>query len=553
MMQNDSALSRSLSYLLRGLSGSDAAVQFMPDAENGHPAPGLRPIIQPQHVWLPSPLMPGVHEDCTALERASIAHAAAHLLYSAPAREVTRLKPMGIAVVSAIEDARVEYLLMQRLPGVRRWFSQAMQQEVDTQDDFASMIASLSFGLLHAQAPMNDYWVNKARNLFFSVMNQGGLDDYDGYRAIASILANDLGQMRVQFNAQAYINPVKYRDDNSYLWNFSSQQSEPELSIESSGGQSASATLNETLDPAQQTIRFAMQTFLYPELDYRLGIERKDWCTVLEYRSASSAVLNRAKLSPHARRTKLRVYENNASALSREKLFRQQQGDLLDMNAVVDSVALARQGVMGDGDHYIRHGFRKKNISFLLILDLSASVGSVVNGHSQSILDLEKAAAMMLAQCAHEQGDRIAVHGFCSDQRKGIHYYRYLDFDQSFSSSGLQALEHAEPQYSTRMGAALRHGASFFSTGVTDAQVIIMMTDGVPSDIDVFDPEYLVEDARTVVHQSKKSGIDIYGLVMDSTAEEQTKKIFGSSHSRIVSNTQSLTMHLESLYRQIKA
>lgn len=552
MMQNDFARSRSLSYLLRGLSGSDAAVQFMPGAENGQPAPGLRPIIQPQHVWLPSPLLSVDYQELSALELASIAHAAAHLLYSTPSREVTSLKPMGVAVVSAIEDARVEYLMIKRLPGVRRWFSQAMHKEIDAQGDFASRIASLSFGLLHAHAPVDDYWVNKARNLFFSVMNHAGLEDYEGFRAIASILANDLGQMRIQFQAQAYTNPVKYRDDNSYLWSFSSQQSEPELSIDCSGRQAASPTLSENFDHTQPSDRFEMQTFLYPELDYRSGIERKDWCTVLEYRSESSAAVDPADLFQYARRKKLRVYKNNARALSREKVFHQQHGDLLDMKAIVDSVALARQGVMGDGDHYIRHPFRKKNVSLLLILDLSASMGNVVDGQSQSILDLEKAAAMMFAQCALEQGDRIAVHGFCSDQRKSIHYYRYLDFDQFFSSSGLQALDLAKPQYSTRMGTALRHGASCFNAGATDKQVIIMMTDGAPSDIDVFDPEYLVEDARAVVRQSKKSGIDIYGLVMDSTAIEQTKKIFGKSRFRIVSRAQSLAVHLESLYWQIK-
>ncbi len=553
MIQTDSGLNRSLSLLLQGLSGSDIPVQFMVDTEDVNPSVCMRPIINPQHVLLPVTLLnPGI-EGLNVLARASIAHAAAHLLFSKPARDVTSLKPMGVAVASAIEDARVEYLLIKQLPGIKRWFCQAMLEQVEEPSVFSKMIARLSVGLLNEQAHTDDYWVNKARTLFFSAKSESGLEAYDAYRAIASILANDLGQMRIQFNAQAYVNPVRYRDDNSYLWNFSSQQSEPELSVDQ--------TLTELIQPAraknladtQQNTEFDIQTFLYPELDYRSGIERPDWCTVLEYRHGQPGASRRADLSQYMTRKKLRTYKNNARVLSRQKLYRQQEGELLDMNAVVDSVALSRQGVMGDGHHYIGHALREKNVSLLLILDLSASVGNVIPGQTQTILELEKAAAMMLANYALGQGDRIAVHGFCSDRRTGIHYFRYLDFDQPFFSSGLQALEQAEHQYSTRMGAAIRHSANFFNDAQTDARAIILMTDGAPSDIDVFDPHYLVEDARAVVRQSIQKGIDVYGLVMDPTAVEQTIKIFGAARHRIVSRTQSLPMHLESLYRQIKA
>jgi nitric oxide reductase activation protein len=103
------------------------------------------------------------------------------------------------------------------------------------------------------------------------------------------------------------------------------------------------------------------------------------------------------------------------------------------------------------------------------------------------------------------------------------------------------------------MGAALRHGVSFLNDADTDVRAIIMMTDGAPSDIDVFDPKYLVEDARTVVRQANKNGIDVYGLVMDPTTIELTKKIFGVSRYRIVPRAESLPRYLESIYHHMKA
>ena len=60
--------------------------------------------------------------DRWALCRAAVAHAAAHRLYSRAAQPTGALKPLALAVVSAIEDARVERLLCAAFPGARRWF-----------------------------------------------------------------------------------------------------------------------------------------------------------------------------------------------------------------------------------------------------------------------------------------------------------------------------------------------------------------------------------------------------------------------------------------------
>ena len=58
----------------------------------------------------------------------------------------------------------------------------------------------------------------------------------------------------------------------------------------------------------------------------------------------------------------------------------------------------------------------------------------------QSILDIEKNAALLLMQSARHSRDRIAVHGFSSNTRAQVDYYRLLDFESdaadSFASFG---------------------------------------------------------------------------------------------------------------------
>ena len=58
-----------------------------------------------------------------ALYRAAAAHAQAHLMFGGPRFPVGTLKPLQIALVTLIEDARIELLAMRQLPGLRKLWS----------------------------------------------------------------------------------------------------------------------------------------------------------------------------------------------------------------------------------------------------------------------------------------------------------------------------------------------------------------------------------------------------------------------------------------------
>lgn len=73
-----------------------------------------------------------------------------------------------------------------------------------------------------------------------------------------------------------------------------------------------------------------------------------------------------------------------------------------------------------------------RDISVLVLLDLSESTNNKVNGHEYSILDLTRQATVLLAGAINRSGDPFAIHGFCSDGRHDVQYYRFKDFDQPY-------------------------------------------------------------------------------------------------------------------------
>ena len=67
---------------------------------------------------------------------------------------------------------------------------------------------------------------------------------------------------------------------------------------------------------------------------------------------------------------------------------------------------------------------------------------------------------------------------------------------------------------STCIGAALRHATRCLLAEPAGLRAIVLITDGAPSDIDVFDARYLTEDARAAV-LAARLGVQCHGLVVD--------------------------------------
>src|SRR6218665_1459712 len=108
----------------------------------------------------------------------------------------------------------------------------------DTSDlGFAAFIARMDRLLMLPAWQDDNHWVNKARRLFDATVARAGLEDYAAFRAIASILANDLGQMRVRLDPQHCAVPAPWRDDNSSLWDFGAAQTPPDdtIALQASG------------------------------------------------------------------------------------------------------------------------------------------------------------------------------------------------------------------------------------------------------------------------------------------------------------------------------
>ncbi|RZL08407.1 MAG: VWA domain-containing protein [Rubrivivax sp.] len=490
------------------------------------------------------------------LHRAAVAHAVAHLRFSAPATPAAGLKPMSIALISSFEDARVERLMLRAQPGLHDWFLGFLQRALRPEGvGFEALVSRLDLALMDPAYEDEHPWIRKARGLF-EAQAASDLQDALAFQALALRLVHDLGQMRVPFRPGQYRVPAPYRDDNSFLWSYPLPETDASQALSLSVPQAAPeprpfAPRDERALPLPAEER-AMSTHHYPEWDHRRQLARHAWCTVLEKRPAwqPSASGARPGMFDEALPLKLRAVQRLAGG---RRLRRQREGDELDLDAAIQFMVEHRSHRATDARLFTRLAAAERPASILVLLDLSESTNDRLGDGAQTFLDLEKQAALMLASAAAVRGDRIAVHGFSSNTRAEVSYYPLLDFGMALSAPARMRLATAPGRHSTRIGAALRHATAHLARETNELKAILLITDGAPSDIDVHEPRYLVEDAHHAVLAARAAGVQVHGLAVDRQADADVRRIFGWRGHHLVDDPTSLPARLCGIYRRLTA
>lgn len=523
--------------LLSGFAGRALRIQAL-----AAKAPQPRAVLTDVHLLMPPAML---SDDAAGSARAAVAHAAAHLRYSTPHQPTANLRPMTVAVISALEDVRVERLAMAEWPGLRRWWAPFHRDApADGDLSFGAFIARLGLALFNPHTAQGNHWVDKARTLF---EQQAAVDllDRDAFRRMASVLANDLGQMRVRFEPQQYRVEPAYRDDNSFLWRHAERVDLPppdEQLLDSTPRPATAKSIEARSSPEgePQPEEVELGRYLVPEWDYRMERHRRDWCTVVETLPLASA-----QVAPAAVTLPPPLPRAAAARLNRARRLRRQfEGDDIDLDASIEVMVDRRLRLAPDARLFKRPGREALHTSLLVLLDLSESANDPVALDGRPLLALEREAALRLAQTVGGPSARVAVHGFNSNSRMHVGYQRLLDFGAPFDAAAAGRVSAARARYSTRLGAAIRHAVDILANEPSTRQTVLVVTDGAPSDIDVFDARYLVEDARAAVGEARRRGIQIHCVTLDPAGERDARRIFGWRFYRVVTDPSALAAHL---------
>ena len=504
----------------------------------------------------------GVATDATpALYRAAAAHAQAHIELGGPRFPIGTLKPLQVALVTLIEDARIETLAMRKLPGLRRLWSPYHVAESAGIATAPALLARLARALFDPGFVDDDGFIAKGRRLFAAARDR--IDDAAISREIGMLLGNDLGQLRVQFNPKTYVVEPMYRDDGLGLWDFG-ENTPPsgdtlEISVDAAriqkredpdGGSDPDPSAGDPAGRARPVAPDQRGTVIatYPEWDRAQRIERPDWTRVREVpaRHGDPHLVEDALERAEVLRNRIQQLVRGVNVGRPVRLKRQLDGHDLDVDAMLEAGIALRTGQEPDPRIFRSSTSGHRDLAVLLLLDTSESTRDRL-ASGASILDVERLAVAILAEAMSALGDPFCLLAFASNGRDDVEMTSVKAFDEVYDRACISRLAGLSSGLSTRLGTALRHAGEVISHARSFRKLVIVLTDGEPSDIDT-DPLDLIEDASRAALGLKSRGIDGFGVVLDPGGISAAAKIFGRGNTMLVHRVEDLPSRLSELY-----
>ncbi|MFC4253467.1 nitric oxide reductase activation protein NorD [Sinimarinibacterium flocculans] len=283
---------------------------------------------------------------------------------------------------------------------------------------------------------------------------------------------------------------------------------------------------------------------LYPEWDTHRGAYRADWCTVNEVAAQADAHASVEWLAGHALRKPLARL-----GMGLDRIHRRAQGDDIDIDAAIESQLERLAGSAPDEAVYVESLRLRRDLSVLILLDVSGSATQdSPAGGSVHVQQRDVAAA--LTTVLHEVGDRVSLYAFHSQGRQSVNLTPVKRFDEALDSAVMRRLFGLVPGAYSRLGAAIRHGASvLIEQGGTSRRLLVVLSDGLAYDHG-YEPGYGRADARKALAEARRDGVGCLCLsVGASTDTESLRRIFGSAAHASVPKADRLAGLIGPLFR----
>ena len=231
-----------------------------------------------------------------------------------------------------------------------------------------------------------------------------------------------------------------------------------------------------------------------------------------------------------------------------ETLRAQPDGTDLDLDAVVRARADLAQGAASERI-YIETRRRLRDISVAVLADASLSTEASVG--RQRVMDVEQEALLLLSHALTACGDEHALYAFCSRTRRDVRVEQLKTFEEPLSSTVERRVFGLTPSAYTRLGAAVRFVAKALASRPHAHKLLIVLTDGKPNDVDLYEGRYGIEDARHSIQEARRTGVFVFGVTVDVKARDYFPSLFGKGGYAIVQEPAHLPHACLALYRRL--
>jgi len=285
--------------------------------------------------------------------------------------------------------------------------------------------------------------------------------------------------------------------------------------------------------------------FFYDEWDHGRQHYRKNWCVMRE-KTVTPAWDDFVARTLEKYGGLVKQLRRSFEAMRDEDrlLKRQADGEEVDLDALVEALADARDGREMSDRLYTRMHRAERNIAVAFMVDMSGSTKGWIN-------DAERESLILLCEALESLGDRYAIYGFSGMTRKRCELYKVKAFDEPYGDEVQARISGIRPQDYTRMGFAIRHLTRLLRETEARTRILITLSDGKPDDYSDYRGEYGIEDTRRALLEARRDEIHPYCITIDEQARDYLPHMYGPAAYTLVDEVRQLPLKVSDIYRRL--
>jgi nitric oxide reductase NorD protein len=264
----------------------------------------------------------------------------------------------------------------------------------------------------------------------------------------------------------------------------------------------------------------------YPEWDHRIGEYRHPGAIVRQLIAKSGdpdwAASSLARHAGLVRRVRTRFERLRPRPV---RVYRQKDGVEVDISAYVTAAADRDAGLAMDDRLYASTRPARRELAVALLVDVSASTDAWISSNRR-IIDVEKDAVVVVCEALDTLGDPYALFAFSGHGAEHVNVLQLKSFAEPSGSVVHRRISALDSDGYTRLGAAIRHVTAAICRQPAGLRLLLLLSDGKPNDIDVYEGRYGIEDTRQAVAEARRQGVTVFCLTVDREAPHYAERVF---------------------------
>lgn len=288
-----------------------------------------------------------------------------------------------------------------------------------------------------------------------------------------------------------------------------------------------------------------------PEWDWKAGILRPAHCAVQRMVARHAPPFTPdARLRVTARQVGRRLEMLRAAPA---RAHAQPDGEELDIDAWVRHATDGAAWRSESPAVWQRRVRSERSLATLLLADLSLSTDAHVGGAGRPmrVIDVIRDALYVFGEALAAGGDTFEMLGFSSVRRQNVRIQHLKGFDDAWKAPAQARVAAIKPGYYTRMGAAIRHATDRLAERPERQRLLLLLTDGKPNDLDIYEGRYGLEDTRHAVQEARAQGLTPFAVTIDDKGHDYLPYLFGQQGYALVRRPRDLAQRLATVYTQL--